>query len=1187
MLDKLENYIKYCLGYIKLTRRRSYLAQLKLSVDISENYFDLRGLLNGDLDGRESEQIKLETFYSFDPKKVPEEKLKEYEEQKSIASKIEEIYNKYRNTPYTKQILLNFGYLKIEIPIDESEQVEDIDEDNDKNEKPEKLKVDKYPLFTLPINIEKNKGKYEVFAFDPTIQINIGSLEPLLGSDSYYQLVEDLGNFEIEGKLSIPFEKDEVFYTIWHKIKDLLKLSDAQFDENSFKLEEMRIALGPKVNYFIAEDLQKLTEMTEEELAKTSLSCWISEDELNIDSGIPKESELYFPFPYDKFKKNVTRIIQNRASIIQGPPGTGKSQTIANLLCHFAAKGKRVLFVSQQSQALKVVKDMLKKTQIKYLFGYVPNPRSAQLGIEDEIDGVAPQLSALEQYLERMGIHYNPRSRLLTYKNQDENTEPENSINDVIKEKYKNKKLANTLLDKEREIWDLKNECEKLKKYDVKISSFSKFKQYSQTANFNWNNLNAKEEEIKRLSGLIKNYKKSDEYSKYRKIFNKFNLEKENYNKEINTFYEDIKKTAYDRHSKFVRYLNNAIRRRRLAKTRSTLPRELIDYVDELLGKDISKNQIVSKIKPIVNYSDYCENSKIFSSLSREFDDQLSNLGVNYQEYAKIDLLVKEDKGSFKETISKIIEFRETERKISRYKSNDANQIMEDYKSNETVQSNTIIRYIQNIIDNRISDIWKDGGVSIKRIVKKLAKTLGKSKRAFKTFDKLRNDPDVFMGILDLIPVWMMELDDASRIVPLKSNQFDYLVLDEASQCNVAYTLPAMFRAKRVIFVGDSEQMRDSTIRFKSNKSFDELARRYTIPEELQIKATGTSVQSVLDIADLLAFKSVPLRFHYRSPKELIGFSNENFYKPKGKDLITLNSNYLTYNSTDRVMLVHKVESDWSKEISDQINVAEAIEILKLFKKIRSDGRYKDKSVGILTFFNKQATFLRELFEKEDLIEEGHDYKISIIEGIQGDEKDIIIYSFVIRDPGQKKKYVPLTGEGGDIQAGINKGRVNVAFSRAKLQTHCFVSMDPKDFPDKIWLKKYLEYVEENGKVDFFETKLKPFDSEFEEDFYNEIRSYLDKNFLIQNQVESCGFRIDFVVTNSKTGKRLAIECDGPTHFEDEIDEELGIYVVDDVERQQFLEAAGWRFYRLLYSDWIKKQYNKKETFDEIKKMLQ
>jgi len=81
---------------------------------------------------------------------------------------------------------------------------------------------------------------------------------------------------------------------------------------------------------------------------------------------------------------------------------------------------------------------------------------------------------------------------------------------------------------------------------------------------------------------------------------------------------------------------------------------------------------------------------------------------------------------------------------------------------------------------------------------------------------------------------------------------------------------------------------------------------------------------------------------------------------------------------------------------------------LELFKELRLGEQYKDKSIGILTFFNAQATYIRDLFEKEGFKEENDNYKVSIIEGIQGDEKDIIIYSFVIRSADQKINILPL-----------------------------------------------------------------------------------------------------------------------------------------------------------------------------------
>ena len=46
--------------------------------------------------------------------------------------------------------------------------------------------------------------------------------------------------------------------------------------------------------------------------------------------------------------------------VLEGPPGTGKSQTIANLIIHFLALGKTVLFVSEKIAALEVVHRRLK-----------------------------------------------------------------------------------------------------------------------------------------------------------------------------------------------------------------------------------------------------------------------------------------------------------------------------------------------------------------------------------------------------------------------------------------------------------------------------------------------------------------------------------------------------------------------------------------------------------------------------------------------------------------------------------------------------------------------------------------------------------------------------------------------------------------------------------------------------------
>lgn len=79
----------------------------------------------------------------------------------------------------------------------------------------------------------------------------------------------------------------------------------------------------------------------------------------NLDEEV-EPRELFTPLPADS--SQVAAIVASAKGhnfILDGPPGTGKSQTIANMIAHNLALGRRVLFVAEKMAALDVVKRRL------------------------------------------------------------------------------------------------------------------------------------------------------------------------------------------------------------------------------------------------------------------------------------------------------------------------------------------------------------------------------------------------------------------------------------------------------------------------------------------------------------------------------------------------------------------------------------------------------------------------------------------------------------------------------------------------------------------------------------------------------------------------------------------------------------------------------------------------------------
>lgn len=90
-----------------------------------------------------------------------------------------------------------------------------------------------------------------------------------------------------------------------------------------------------------------------------------------------------FPLPANSEQTRIVHAIARRRGVlVQGPPGTGKSHTIANLICHLLATGKKVLITAQTPRALRVLQDKLPSEIAPLCVSLLGNDVGAQRNLE-------------------------------------------------------------------------------------------------------------------------------------------------------------------------------------------------------------------------------------------------------------------------------------------------------------------------------------------------------------------------------------------------------------------------------------------------------------------------------------------------------------------------------------------------------------------------------------------------------------------------------------------------------------------------------------------------------------------------------------------------------------------------------------------------------------------------------------
>lgn len=107
---------------------------------------------------------------------------------------------------------------------------------------------------------------------------------------------------------------------------------------------------------------------------------------------------LYFPKPFNDEQVRIVQLLDMYDGVVvQGPPGTGKTHTIANVICHYLAEGKRVLVTSMKDPALAVLQEHLPAEIRPLAISLLSSEQDGMKRFEYAIEKIASEVQSLDR----------------------------------------------------------------------------------------------------------------------------------------------------------------------------------------------------------------------------------------------------------------------------------------------------------------------------------------------------------------------------------------------------------------------------------------------------------------------------------------------------------------------------------------------------------------------------------------------------------------------------------------------------------------------------------------------------------------------------------------------------------------------------------------------------------------------
>ena len=417
----------------------------------------------------------------------------------------------------------------------------------------------------------------------------------------------------------------------------------------------------------------------------------------------------------------------------------------------------------------------------------------------------------------------------------------------------------------------------------------------------------------------------------------------------------------------------------------------------------------------------------------------------------------------------------------------------------------------------------------------------------------LRNLFDSIPNILHMIcPCFLMSPLSVAQYLDPKNERFDIVIFDEASQITTSDAIGAIARGNSAIIVGDEKQLPPTSF-FQANTS----------DEDDFFIEDGESV--LMDCLNISMPKKY-LSWHYRSKDEsLIAFSNASYY----------DNRLLTFPSPASIngAITYNYIKDGIYE--NRRNKREAEEIIKEISRRLKDPELSKKSIGVVTFSIAQQSLIEEKLQqalrKDSALEDAYlsqkeELFIKNLENVQGDERDVIIFSICYgpaKDGKVSLNFGPLSTNGGEK-------RLNVAVSRAREEMVVFTSLT-SDMIDlsraqnngSRGLKEFLEYARRGKNYILIKNGEQ---KEYKEGIEKYIARDLNKRgYETHINVGTSDFRVDIAVVDSKNKDKyiLGILCDSKSYIESKTAKDR------NVTQKAVLNRLGWKIIRIWSLDYF------------------